>query len=187
EHAAAYVDGLTTRPQVATADVEVAVDNALAPLSRDTGENPYAIQQDLQTVMGDLVGIIRRRSELEEALNRLAELRERVAKVSVSGGRRYNPGWHLAMDMRKMVLVSECTERAALGREESRGGHTREDFPTMRPEWRRINLVCMLDGDRVRLERKPVPKMPPELLRLFDRDELAKYLTDEELVEYDAL
>mgnify|MGYP001456938557 CR=1 FL=1 len=187
EYAAKYVDGLSTRPQVSTADVEVAVDNALAPLSRDTGESPYAIQQDLQTVMHELVGIIRRRSELEEAVTRLGELRERAAKVSAPGGRRYNPGWHLALDLRNMLLVSECTARAALEREESRGGHTREDFPTMRPEWRRINLVCRLDGDRIRIDRKPVPKMPPELLRLFDRAELAKYLTDEELAEYDAL
>lgn len=187
EHAAKYADSLPTRPKVPTAEVERAVEQALAPLNRDTGESPYKLQQDLQAVMGDLVGIIRREGELVEALNRLAELRERVAKVSASGGRRYNPGWHLALDLRNMLLVSECTARAALEREESRGGHTREDFPSMRPEWRKVNLVCSLDGDTVRLERKPLPKMRPELMLLFDRAELAKYLTDEELAEYDAL
>jgi succinate dehydrogenase / fumarate reductase flavoprotein subunit len=187
EHAAAYADSLASRPKVATADVEVAVDRALAPLNRTEGENPYTLQQDLQAVMGDLVGIIRRKSELEEALVRLAELRERVARVRATGGRRYNPGWHLALDLRNMLLVSECTALAALEREESRGGHTREDFPTMSPQWRTVNLVCSLDGEKVRLERKPLPKLRPELMKLFDRAELAKYLTEAELAEFDAL
>jgi succinate dehydrogenase / fumarate reductase flavoprotein subunit len=189
EHAAAYVDSLAgSRPKVAAKDVEAAVETALAPLNRgDAGENPYALHQELQQVMGDLVGIIRRRSELEESIERLAELKERIRKVGATGGRRYNPGWHLALDLRNMVVVSECTAKAALEREESRGGHTREDFPTMRPEWRRINLVCSLDPDgEVRLTRQELPKMPPELLTLFDRAELAKYMTDEELAEYDA-
>ncbi|MEV2238504.1 fumarate reductase/succinate dehydrogenase flavoprotein subunit [Micromonospora sp. NPDC049891] len=186
-HAANYIDQLTARPRVAVAAVETAVETALAPLQRDTGENPYTLQQDLQAVMGDLVGIIRREAELEDALVRLAELRERVAKVSAAGGRRYNPGWHLALDLRNMLVVSECTAKAALERRESRGGHTREDFPTMDPQWRRVNLVCSLVGDAVRLERKPLPKMRSELIGLFDRAELAKYLTDEELTEFDAL
>ena len=184
-HAASYVDQLPARPKVRVEDVEALVDVALAPLNRDTGENPYTLQQDLQAVTGDLVGIIRRKEELEEALVRLAELRERVAKVSAPGGRRYNPAWHLALDLRNMLLVAECTARSALEREESRGGHTREDFPEMRPEWRRINIVCSLDGDRVVLKHKPVPKMRNDLLQLFDRAELEKYLTDEELAEYD--
>ncbi|MFC7548199.1 fumarate reductase/succinate dehydrogenase flavoprotein subunit [Plantactinospora sp. GCM10030261] len=187
EHAAAYADGLPARPKVVTAHVEAAVDAALAPLQRDTGESPYTLQQDLQAVMGDLVGIIRRKGELEDALVKLAELRERVAKVSATGGRRYNPGWHLALDLRNMLLVSECTAKAALEREESRGGHTREDFPAMAADWRRVNLVCALDGDKVRLDRKPLPTMRAELVQLFDRAELAKYLTDEELADFDAL
>lgn len=187
EHAAAYVAGLDRRPKVAASEVEEAVDLALAPLSRDTGENPYTLQQDLQAVMGDLVGIIRREGELTESLAKLAELRERVTKVSAVGGRRYNPGWHLALDLRNMLVVSECTAKAALERAESRGGHTREDYPKMAPEWRKVNLVCSLDGDTVKLERKPLPKMRAELIRLFDRAELAKYLTDEELAEFDAL
>ncbi|WKU08330.1 fumarate reductase/succinate dehydrogenase flavoprotein subunit [Micromonospora sp. HUAS LYJ1] len=186
-HAASYTDQLTSRPKVPVSAVETAVETALAPLQRDTGESPYTLQQDLQAVMGDLVGIIRRHGELEEALSRLAELRERVAKVSAVGGRRYNPGWHLALDLRNMLVVSECTAKAALERQESRGGHTREDFPTMDPRWRRVNLVCALDGDTVRLERKPLPKMRAELIGLFDRTELAKYLTDEELADFDAL
>ncbi|MET7747126.1 fumarate reductase/succinate dehydrogenase flavoprotein subunit [Micromonospora sp. NPDC005367] len=186
-HAASYTEALAERPKVAVQAVEAAVETALAPLQRDTGESPYTLQQDLQAVMGDLVGIIRREGELADALVRLAELRERVAKVSAAGGRRYNPGWHLALDLRNMLVVSECTAKAALERRESRGGHTREDHPAMDPQWRRVNLVCSMGGDTVTLTRKPLPKMRPELIGLFDRAELAKYLTDEELAEFDAL
>jgi len=137
--------------------------------------------------MQDLVGIIRRKHELEESLKRLAELRERIAKVTATGGRRYNPGWHLALDLRNMLVVSECTATAALAREESRGGHTREDFPAMDPRWRTVNLVCSVEGDEVRLTEQPVPTMREDLIGLFDRKELSKYLTDDELTEYDAI
>ncbi len=187
EHAAAYVDALAKRPKVATADVEAAVDLVLAPLERQGGENPYTLQQELQAVMGDLVGIIRREGELADALKRLQELKLRVANVGATGGRRYNPGWHLALDLRNMLVVSECTAKAALEREESRGGHTREDFPKMSPQWRQVNLVCSLDGGEVVLERKPLPKMREELIRLFKRTELSKYLTEDELADFDAL
>jgi succinate dehydrogenase / fumarate reductase flavoprotein subunit len=186
EHAAAYASSLDSTPAVAQADVDAAAETALAPLSRD-GENPYTVWHELQQVMQDLVGIIRRRGELEESLKHLADLRERIAKVGATGGRRYNPGWHLALDLRNMLVVSECTAKAALEREESRGGHTREDFPAMDPKWRQVNLVCSLDKNtgEVALTRKPLPKMRPELLVLFDRTEMSKYLTDEELAPFD--
>lgn len=188
EHAASYTDALIKRPKVAAADVDAAVEVALAPLSRQSGENPYELQQDLQAVMGDLVGIIRREGELTDALKRLEELKLRVANVGAIGGRKYNPGWHLALDLRNMLVVSICTAKAALEREESRGGHTREDFPKMSPQWRLLNLVCTLDDDGdVHLERKAVPKMRDELITLFDRTELSKYMTDDELAAFDAL
>ncbi|MPZ27124.1 MAG: fumarate reductase/succinate dehydrogenase flavoprotein subunit [Micromonosporaceae bacterium] len=182
EHAAAHAAAAARSP-VADADLATAAETALVPLERSGGENPYALQQELQSVMGNLVGIIRRGSELAEALEKLAELRERVAKVGAPGGRAYNPAWHLALDLRHMLVVSECTARAALQREESRGGHTREDFPAMNPAWRQVNLVCSVPGDHaeVRVTRQPVPAMPPDLAALFQPDELAKYLTPEEL------
>ena len=186
EHAAAYADA-NPRPKVGKAAVDAAVETALAPLNRGDGAaNPYTLHSELQQIMGDLVGIIRRQHELEDSLKRLADLKERAKKVVVGGGRRYNPGWHLALDLRNMLVVSECTARAALERAESRGGHTREDFPQMDPNWRKVNLVCALDGDDVRLERKPLPVIRTELLRLFDRSELSKYMTDEELAGLDA-
>ncbi|NUR72887.1 MAG: fumarate reductase/succinate dehydrogenase flavoprotein subunit, partial [Hamadaea sp.] len=182
EFAAAYEGELTKRPAVKTADLEAAVETALAPLQRAGGENPYTLHHELQQVMGDLVGIIRRQGELQESLGRLAELRERVSKVGATGGRKYNPGWHLALDLRNMLLVSECTAKAALEREESRGGHTREDFPKMDPKWRQVNLVCSASpAGEVDLVHQPVPTMRPELLDLFEKSELAKYMTEEEL------
>jgi succinate dehydrogenase / fumarate reductase flavoprotein subunit len=185
EYAALYTDRLGSRPAVSQEAVDDAVEAALAPLAREGGENPYEVWSDLQNVMQDLVGIIRRKSELEESLKLLSDLKERIGKVSAPGGRRFNPGWHLALDLRNMVVVSECTARAALEREESRGGHTREDFPKMDPKWRQVNLVCSLGTTgEVELLRKPVPPIRPELLGLFDLTELKKYLTDEELASY---
>jgi succinate dehydrogenase / fumarate reductase flavoprotein subunit len=185
EYAAAYA-GTYPTTKVGPKLLESAVSAALAPLERgEAGENPYTLHSELQQVMNDLVGIIRRKAELEESLSRLADLKERYGKVGAAGGRRFNPGWHLALDMRNMLIVSECTAKAALTREESRGGHTREDFPKMEPAWRRVNLVCSLDGEEVRLERKPLPAMRTDLFQLFDRGELAKYLTEDELTEFD--
>lgn len=182
EHAANYATELGSRPRVQQSDVDAAAEFALAPLSRDGGENPYALQHELQEIMGNLVGIIRRESELVQAIADLAELRERVLKVGAVGGRRYNPGWHLALDLRNMLVVSECTAKAALERQESRGGHTREDFPGMDPVWRKANLVCGVSASgEVTLTHKPVLTMRADLFGLFDRSELAKYMTEEEL------
>ena len=169
-------------PTVRPDQVEAAAASALAPLSLNGGENPYAVHQELQQLMNDLVGLIRTAYEMNEALKRLDELKVRVGKVSVEGDRHFNPGWHLALDLRNMLLVSECVARAALLREESRGGHTRDDFPAMRPEWRKKNLVCSLsDGTAVDVVEQPLPPMRPDLMAMFDRDELAKYLTEAEL------
>ncbi|SFT88713.1 succinate dehydrogenase subunit A [Geodermatophilus amargosae] len=142
---------------------------ALAPFEREGGENPYTVQHDLQQTMHDLVGIIRTAPEVEQALVRIAALRERVAALSVEGHRQYNPGWHLALDLPHLLVVSECIARAALEREESRGGHTRDDFPAPDPEWGRTNLVCARTADGgVGVARQPLPQMPPELAEVFE-------------------
>lgn len=142
---------------------------ALAPFDRQGGENPYTVQHDLQQTMHDLVGIIRTAPEMEQALERIASLKERVANLSVEGHRQYNPGWHLALDLPHMLLVSEAIARAALAREESRGGHTRDDFPATDPEWGRTNLICSRTADgSVALTRQPLPQMPGELAEIFE-------------------
>ncbi len=189
QYAAAYADGLKATPKVSEASLNAAVETALAPLNRGAdGENPYNVWHSLQEVMQNLVGIIRRREELEQSIKDLAELRGRVANVGATGGRKFNPGWHLALDLRNMLVVSECTARAALEREESRGGHTREDFPAMDDQWRQVNLICSLNpsGDGVDLKRQPVPALRSELLGLFEKSELAKYMTEAELADHDA-
>ena len=136
--AAEYVSALPARPVVPEAALESAAALALEPLERAEGENPYAIHGELQTIMNDLVGLIRRESEMKTALVELDKLRAREAQVSAAGGRAYNPGWHLALDLRNMLEVAECVAQSALERQESRGGHTRDDYPGMSPEWRKI-------------------------------------------------
>ncbi|MGX7725730.1 fumarate reductase/succinate dehydrogenase flavoprotein subunit [Rhodococcus sp. 5G237] len=190
--AADYVQGLTSRPIVAETDIDTAARAALSPFDpADAGraENPYTLHTDLQQVMQDLVGIIRRADEIERALHELDTLRTRIRNVAVEGHRQFNPGWHLALDLRNMLLVCECVARAALQRTESRGGHTRDDHPSMDPEWRRTLLACRLDGGdpfvpdvTVTAERQQ--PMRPDLLELFDIDELGKYYTDEELADH---
>ncbi|MFB9834856.1 fumarate reductase/succinate dehydrogenase flavoprotein subunit [Actinoallomurus acaciae] len=177
--AAEYASEVTVT--VPESEVEAAMAEALAPYEREGGENPYAVHQELQQTMNDLVGIIRREGELEQAIEALGKLRERVGSVSVEGGRGYHPGWHLALDLRNMVLVSECVARAALERQESRGGHTRDDYPQMSAEWRKLNLVCRSSDGTVELKRQDMEPMREDLIGLFDRDELKKYLTEDEL------
>jgi len=183
-HAARYADALTTRPVPAEADVAAAQAEALAPLQprgAGGGENPYTLHAELQQTMNDLVGIIRRPGEIESALGQLEKFHERAKAVTAPGGRAYNPGWHLALDLRNMLLVSECVAGAALEREESRGGHTRDDFPEMSARWRKVNVICSLDGESVRLKRQPLDPMRADLIGLFGHDELNRYMTAEEL------
>ena len=141
---------------------------ALAPFERDGGENPYTIQHDLQDVMNELVGIIRTEAEVALALERIAALKVRAQALTVEGHRQYNPGWHLALDLPHMLRVSECIARAALERQESRGGHTRDDYPGPDPEWAALNLICTQDGEDVAVHRQPLPVMPDDLAAIFE-------------------
>ncbi|MGW2128250.1 fumarate reductase/succinate dehydrogenase flavoprotein subunit [Streptomyces coelicoflavus] len=203
EHAAGRADG-GRRARVDEAQVDAAAAEALRPFSAEAHEpadgppeNPYTLHQELQQTMNDLVGIIRREAEMKQALEKLAELRVRARRAGVEGHRQFNPGWHLALDLRNMLLVGECVARAALERTESRGGHTREDHPSMDRRWRPANLICSLAGPageaaggpaatdpergRIALERQTTEPIRPDLLALFDKEELVKYLADEEL------
>ena len=163
------------------AEINAATEWALAPFDASRDENPFTIQAELQMIMNDLVGIIRDGDEMRDALAKIDALKPRIARAKASGGREYNPGWHLALDLPKQILVSECIARAALTREESRGGHTRNDFPVMDPEWRKVNLVCSLNDGQLEITKKALPSIPKELISLFDPAELKKYMTIEEL------
>ncbi len=126
--------------------------------------------------MNDLVGIIRTASELEQSLAEIEAFKTRAASMKVEGHRQYNPGWHLSIDLRNMLIVSECIAKAALARQESRGGHTRDDFPGPNAEWGTKNLVVNLNaaGTGVDLHEKPIPVMPDELKKYFDAPQAGK-------------
>ena len=179
--ASEYVKGLSSRPSLSQGVIDSAVHDADGPLTGSGGENPYALHAELQQMMNDLVGIIREAGEMNEAIVRLESLKLRVANVSVDNTRAFNPGWHLALDLRNMLLVSEAVARSALTRQESRGGHTRNDFPTMDANWRKVNVLTRIDGAGISVEQEPNELLPKELANLFDYDELHKYFTDEEL------
>jgi succinate dehydrogenase / fumarate reductase, flavoprotein subunit len=162
--------------QAATAfnqsEVDAAIDAALAPLSRETGENPYDIQHDLQDMMQANVGIIRRGEELAEAATKLDEFTERVKNLSVKGPRAYNPGWNLATDLPAMITVSKSVTLGATLRKESRGGHTREDFPNPSPEFGKINLAQSSDGGTwdspINVVESPILILPDDLKALLE-------------------
>jgi succinate dehydrogenase / fumarate reductase flavoprotein subunit len=156
-------------PTVTDDQVREAQAAALHPFEVEGGENPYTIQKDLQDVMQRLVGIIRKEEELRESLEEIAKLKARAKKLSVEGHRQYNPGWHLALDLANMLVVSECIAKAALERQESRGGHTRDDYPKPDDSWGALNLVLTLPpgSDDVDLKHQPLPVMPDDLKELF--------------------
>src|SRR5262249_15578823 len=155
DSAAAYASGLSSRPALPDADLATAEHLALSPFEESGSgtENPYTIQGELQQTMNDLVGIIRTREALEKSLGEISKFKDRAQHLKVSADRRYNPGWHLAIDLRNMLLVSECIAKAALEREESRGGHTREDHPGFAEKWGKLNIALTINaaGDGVDL------------------------------------
>ena len=168
-----FAEGRTGEPIVDDAEIEAVAAEALAPFERDGGENPYDIQHDLQATMQSLVGIVRNGPELEDALEKLAELKERTTKISVGGGRAFNPGWNLATDLPAMLTVSTAVAQGALHRKESRGGHTREDYPNADPEMGKVNFVQCQTTERgpcapIAIRPEPLPVMPPELAELFE-------------------
>jgi succinate dehydrogenase / fumarate reductase flavoprotein subunit len=178
DSAAAYVAGLGgSRTSLTDDELTAAGELAVSPFTT-TGEgadgsgteNPYTIQQDLQQTMNDLVGIIRTREELATSLGEIEKLKERAKHLHVSGDRRYNPGWHLAIDLRNMLIVSECIAKAALEREESRGGHTRDDHPGFDERWGTLNIALSINsaGDGVDLATQPLPVMPDDLAAFFE-------------------
>jgi succinate dehydrogenase / fumarate reductase flavoprotein subunit len=146
-------------------EVEESARRALAPFERGSnGEGPYQVQESLQTTMQNYVGIVRVEDEMERALGELEVLKKRADNVGVPGNREYNPGWHTALDLRHLLIVSEAITLSALERKESRGGHFRDDYPDKDPAFGTFNHVVKLGANgKMMLERAPIPAMPPEL------------------------
>jgi succinate dehydrogenase flavoprotein subunit len=166
-HAAAYAKDLAALPAINPDQVREIERIGLAPLEEPGKENPYTVIQDLQKCMEANSGIVRDKAELERGLGELQKLKERAGKVHVEGGRHYNPGWHYAIDLRNMLVVSEAITLSALNREESRGGHTREDHPLSRPELEKVNSVVRARNGTMECEHVVRPAMPDELQRLL--------------------
>jgi len=182
---AGAVDYIKQSQAVKVSDTSIrnAAERIAAPFKRVGGENPYTLHQELQEITHNLVGIIRTKSELADAINKIAEIRKRIENVSVQGDRVFNPGFHLSFDLDNMLLVAESTAKSAIVREESRGGHTRDDFPVMNTKWRGLNNITSFNGKEVVVKQQELPFMPKELFDLFDIHELEKYMSKEETMK----
>jgi succinate dehydrogenase / fumarate reductase flavoprotein subunit len=165
EFAAKYALEPPAMGQIHTDQVEAAVKWALEPFERSASESPFKVQADLQDMMQDLVGIVRKEDEMQRALEGLEKLRAREAKVQVTGNREYNPGWHTAMDLHSLLTVSEAVTRAAILRKESRGAQFRDDYPKKdNAKFGKVNSIIWRDANgsmQIRLEQ--IPPMPEEL------------------------
>ena len=164
-----YAESRPGYPAVSSTEVEQVCETAIEPFNREGGESAYDVHRDLQQTMQQLVGLIRNESELTQALADLDKLDERAQKLSVTGPRVYNPGWNLATDLPALLTVSRLVTRAAIERRESRGGHTRDDYPQTDPELSKVNLIQRIraDGAYV-LERVPLTPMPDDLAALLE-------------------
>jgi succinate dehydrogenase / fumarate reductase flavoprotein subunit len=169
---AAEFAGRQSSPRVDFQQADAIVRTALEPFDRrDGGEGPYQVEHDLQTMMQELVGIVRREEEMRRALDGLKALQERARKVSVTGNREYNPGWHTALDLQNLLTVSEIVARAALERKESRGGHFRDDFPEKDPAYGKFNIVVKRGPNgEMQVVREPIPEMRDDLKRIIEEN-----------------
>ncbi len=174
EHAATSAKEIKEFREIPESEIQEIIDDTLAPLSREGGENPAAVVSDLRKMMQDKVGIIRTKSLLEDALNDLDVLEERGKSVFGGSGKTYNPGWHQSLEIGAMIDVSRMCTLAALKREESRGGHTREDFPVPdHSHWGKVNsVISMSDEGEMDISFVTYPPIPSELRKLLDSDDL---------------
>jgi succinate dehydrogenase / fumarate reductase flavoprotein subunit len=156
---------------VDNAQIDAAAKAALEPFDRQGGEGPYKVQEDLQATMQKLVGIVRLEGEMQEALGELHKLKQRATKVGVAGNREYNPGWHTALDLNNLMIVSEAITRCAIERKESRGGHFREDHPAKIDSFAQFNhVVSKGPSGEMQLRREPIKPLPPELAQVIEEN-----------------
>ena len=169
--AAAYAKNLSSAATVNSAQADPIAAEMLGPFEQQGDESPYALQHELQQTMHNLVGIIRNEAELQRALTEIRRLKERAECVGVEGNRQYNPGWHLAMDLRAMLSISEAITLAAIERKESRGAHTRDDYPETSAEWGKFNIAVRVGADgEPTIARELLPEIPIELRALVEQE-----------------
>jgi succinate dehydrogenase / fumarate reductase flavoprotein subunit len=171
EHAGKYAKSVAF-PKVDNAQIEDAANEMNAFFTRESGENPYKVQMELQETMQSLVGIFRQEEDLQKALAKLDEFKKRAAKACIKEGHKmFNPGWHLCKDLQNMVLASEAIARSAQFRKESRGAHTRLDFPNFDPQFAKLNAVVSKAKDgSMKLDAKPLPEIPADLKKLIEAE-----------------
>ena len=157
-------------PRIDSAQIDEAEAEALRPFKHQGGENPYAVHRDLQTTMQSQVGIFRTREDVQKALGELEKFKERLANTSVEGSRMFNPGWHMAIEMKSMLTVSEAVARSALVREESRGAHSRIDFPELSAEWGTKNNIIWREGEAMSLRQDTLSELPAEVKQVLAED-----------------
>ena len=169
-HAAAHANSAAVAPDLAKDELDALANVALQPFDDRGTENPYAVQQDLPECMNALVGIIRTEGDLRQALEELTVLKERAERVRVEGNRRYNPGWHLALDLRSLLSVSECVTRAALERKESRGAQTRDDYPQADETYGSLTVVVRHRAGELSVSTEPLPDLPAHVRQLLEEE-----------------
>jgi len=150
-------------------ELEKAVQEMLRPFENAEGENPYTVHQALQEAMSSYVGVFRTKEKLAEGLEEIQVLKDRASQLRIEGSRMFNPGWHLCKDLKSMLIVSEAIAKSAHQREESRGAHSRVDFPKYDNEkWGNVNSVISKDNGTMKLGTSPLPQMPEELRKIVE-------------------
>jgi succinate dehydrogenase / fumarate reductase flavoprotein subunit len=149
--------------------IESVAREALAPFGRSSNESPYQVQKDLQDTMQNLVGIVRNESEMRDALQKIGDFKKRAENAAVTGNREYNPGWHTALDLKNLLIVSEAITRAALERKESRGAQFRDDHPDKNEQFAKVNTIIAKAADgSMQLRLEPLPEMPDYLKEIIE-------------------
>jgi succinate dehydrogenase / fumarate reductase, flavoprotein subunit len=149
--------------------IESVAREALAPFGRSSNESPYQVQKDLQDTMQNLVGIVRNESEMRDALEKIGDFKKRAENSAVTGNREYNPGWHTALDLKNLLIVSEAITRAALERKESRGAQFRDDYPDKNEQFAKVNTIVAKAADgSMQLRLEPLPEMPDYLKEIIE-------------------
>jgi len=168
--AAAQCAKKISQPSIDSAQIEGAEQEMLAPFQNVSGESPFQIHRDLEDTMQKLVGIFRNEEDLRRALNELEKLKARVKRAQVQGSRLFNPGWHLAQDLKSMLTISEAVTRSALARRESRGAHSRIDYPSLDTVWGQQNNIISSQGGSMALRQELVPTLPKELQKILSEE-----------------